>query len=491
MPPELRCIFQYLSPQNPVINPFSGQKNRIMKKSIASLCALFFIGTALSWAQGLDLPADFRQHNITQFNASLFNPAYSIDRDDPASLSVWSRWQWQMIDADFTTLYANYTQQLGERAAFGVGFLQHSTGIFNSRGGVLNFAYAFPLGENSQLILATNVIGTNKELDDAEDRFFPDSALDLPALEATTGFVFAVNPGIRLKLNRFDLALSSEMAYDYNFTTEARETNDMQRIFAGAMSYEFPVGGNGSFLRPLAYARYSEVMDVSYGGTLLFSAPKFWLQGGYNDFYGASGGAGVTLFGKWSIGGLVEFGIDSPVSDADPTIELVTSYKFGARTPKVKKEEEDQEELDRIARAEEDARRREEERQKAIAKQDSIYQARLAEQRRLDSIARAQRDAEELDLRPEEKYEEVTNADGLAPGYYLIANVFATQKYFERFMTRLQREGLDPKSFYRGLNGYNYVYLDRFNTLSEAREARDTQYFGRYFDETWIFRVRQ
>jgi hypothetical protein len=397
-----------------------------MKKSIASLCALFFLGTSLIWAQGLDLPADFRQHNITQFNASLFNPAYSIDRDDPASLSVWSRWQWQMIDADFTTLYANYTQ-----------------------------------------------------------------VLDLPALEATTGFVFAINPGIRLKLNRFDLALSSEMAYDYNFTTEARETNDMQRIFAGAMSYEFPVGGNGSFLRPLAYARYSEVMDVSYGGTLLFSAPKFWLQGGYNDFYGASGGAGVTLFGKWSIGGLVEFGIDSPVSDADPTIELVTSYKFGARSPKVKKEEEDQDELDRIAKAEEDARRREEERQKAIARQDSIYQARLAEQRRMDSIARAQRDAEDLDLSPDEKYEEVTNADGLAPGYYLIANVFATQKYFERFMTRLQREGLDPKSFYRGLNGYNYVYLDRFNTLSEAREARDTQYFGRYFDETWIFRVRQ
>ena len=449
------------------------------------------LGTALTSAQGLDLPADFRQHNITQFNASLFNPAYSLDRDDPASLSVWSRWQWQMIDADFTTLYANYTQQLGERAAFGVGFLQHSTGIFLNRGGVLNFAYAFPIGENSQLILATNVIGYQKELDDAEDRFIPDALLNLPALESTTGLVFAVNPGIRLKLNRFDLALSSEMAYDYNFSTSARETTDMQRIYAGAMSYEFPVGSNGGFVRPLAYARYSEVMDVSYGGTVLYSAPKFWLQGGYNDFYGASGGAGVTLFGKWSIGGLVEFGLDSPVSDADPTIELITSYKFGERKAKVKKEDnEEQDELDRIARAEEEARRREEERQKAIAKQDSIYQSRLAEQRRLDSIARAERDAESIEREDGEKYEEVRNADGLAPGYYLIANVFATQGYFERFMTRLQQDGLDPKSFYRGLNGYNYVYLDRYNTLSEAREARDTQYFGRYFEELWIFRVR-
>lgn len=463
-----------------------------MKKTFVAFCALFLLVSSFSFAQGLDLPTDFRQHNITQFNASLFNPAYSIDRDDPASLSVWSRWQWQMIDADFTTLYANYSQQLGERASFGVGFLQHSTGVFVNRGGVLNFAYAFPLGGNSQLILATNIIGSHKELDDEEDRFVPTAALDIPALEATTGLVFAINPGIRLKLNRFDLALSSEMAYDYNFETEARETTDMQRIFAGAMSYEFPLGGNGAILRPLAYARYSEVMDVSYGGTLLFSTPKFWLQGGYNDFYGASGGAGVTLFGKWSVGGLVEFGLDSPVSDADPTIELVTSYRFGPRKARAEKEEaEDQDELDRIARAEEEARKREEERQKAIAKQDSIYKTRLAEQRRLDSIARAQRDAEELNLRTDEKYEEVTNADGLAPGYYLIANVFATQKYFERFMTRLQRDGLDPKSFYRGLNGYNYVYLDRFNTLSEAREARDTQYFGRYFGETWIFRVRQ
>ena len=463
-----------------------------MKNTIAFIGSLFFLGTLAINAQGTDLPADFRQHNITQFNASLFNPAYSMDRDDPASLSVWSRWQWQMIDADFTTLFANYSQQLNDRAAFGVGYLQHSTGIFVNRGAVLNFAYAFPIGENSQLILATNVIGSQKDLDDAEDRFIPDALLDLPALEATTGMVIAINPGIRLKLNRFDLALSSEMAYDYNFATEARETNDMQRIFAGAMSYEFPVGGNGGLIRPLAYARYSEVMDVSYGGTVLYTSPKFWLQGGYNDFYGVSGGAGVTLFGKWSIGGLVEFGIDSPVSDADPTIELITSYKFGERKSKVKKEaNEEQEELDRIARAEEEARRREEERQKAIARQDSIYQARLAEQRRLDSIAQAEREAQEIERQPDEKYEEVRNADGLAPGYYLIANVFAQQGYFERFMTKLQRDGLDPKSFYRGLNGYNYVYLDRYNTLDEAREARDTQYFGRYFAELWIFRVRR
>ena len=454
--------------------------------------SLFFMGTLTIKAQGIELPADFRQHNITQFNASLFNPAYSLDRDDPTSLSVWSRWQWQMIDADFTTLFANYSQQLSDRAAFGVGYLQHSTGVFINRGAVLNFAYAFPIGENSQLILATNVIGTQKDLDDAEDRFTSGALPDLAALEATTGMVIAINPGIRLKMNRFDLALSTEMAYDYNFGAEARDTNDMQRIFAGAMSYEFPVGNNGGFIRPLAYARYSEVMDVSYGGTVLYSAPKFWVQGGYNDFYGASGGAGVTLFGKWSIGGLVEFGIDSPVSDADPTIELITSYKFGERKAKAKKEKnEEQEELDRIARAEEEARRREEERQKAIARQDSIYQARLAEQRRLDSIAQAEREAEQIERQQDEKYEEVRNADGLAPGYYLIANVFATQEYFERFMTKLQRDGLDPKSFYRGLNGYNYVYLDRFNTLGEAREARDTQYFGRYFAELWIFRVRQ
>jgi hypothetical protein len=87
-------------------------------------------------------------------------------------------------------------------------------------------------------------------------------------------------------------------------------------------------------------------------------------------------------------------------------------------------------------------------------------------------------------------YEEVHKLEGTASGYYLIANVFGTKKYYEAFMKTLTAKGLNPKSFYRSENKYNYVYLERYDTLEQAEQARDSNFSGRYPDKTWIFRVK-
>jgi hypothetical protein len=98
--------------------------------------------------------------------------------------------------------------------------------------------------------------------------------------------------------------------------------------------------------------------------------------------------------------------------------------------------------------------------------------------------------SEEDKPRAGEKYEEVAGEDGLTPGYYLIANVFGTKKYLDAFMANLTKKGLQPKSFFRSKNKYNYVYLERYETMNEARSARDSKLNGRYADKTWIYRVK-
>jgi len=77
----------------------------------------------------------------------------------------------------------------------------------------------------------------------------------------------------------------------------------------------------------------------------------------------------------------------------------------------------------------------------------------------------------------------------LQTGFYLIANVFGTKKYFEAFMKTLKGKGLDPKSFYRNVNKYNYVYLQRYNTIEDARQGRNSKFDGKYSEDLWIFRV--
>lgn len=126
-------------------------------------------------------------------------------------------------------------------------------------------------------------------------------------------------------------------------------------------------------------------------------------------------------------------------------------------------------------------------------KADSIAKANFATENAMKEKARLEAIAERNEAtKPQagEKYEEVVGEDGLTPGYYLIANVFGTKKYFDAFMANLTKKGLQPKSFFRSKNKYNYVYLQRFDTMNEAREARDSKFKNRYVDKTWIYRVR-
>ncbi len=506
---------------------------------------------AIFLGQENDLPADFRSHNLTQFNASLLDPTFSTDRNTPRSLSVWTRWQWQTFDGDPTTLFINYTQNLDKRTSAGLGFFQNNTGIYLNTGGALNVAHSFPLGETSDLVLGANVFVFDQEL--ANDDLLPNTSQDTTLLNSENAFLMRFSPGIRLNADSFSVAIAIGNALEFNFSDAERD--DPPLAFTGMISYDFPVFlfNQTGFLRPQAYTRSIRNSETQFGLNTLLTHPKFWLQGGYNSFYGISGGAGITISEKLSLGGLVESGLDSPAGDQDPTFEIVASYFFGERKfTKPEKREVPSDELP-IAeeaeqkRLEEEALKREQlkrEQQRQQARQDSINKAKEAaqltqlEQSRLDSIAKVEREKEaiererlqkeqrlaqakqdsinranaaariaalekarldsiakverekEVEVRPGEKYEEVDTSDGLQPGFYLIANVFGTQKYFENFMKTLQTKGLEPKYFYRDLNGYNYVYLKRYDSMKEAREARDSKFNGRYTEKLWIFRVK-
>ena len=468
------------------------------------LLALF----ALCWvtqAQQREIPPDFRSQNLTQFNSSLLDPTFSYNQNRPRSLSVWSRWQWQTIDADPTSLFINYTQKLTRQTAIGIGFLQNNTGLYLNRGANLNFSYAFPLGEESNLVLGTNIFAFTQEL--ADEQFGMNPLIEGGMTNLENSFIAQFSPGIRINANGFSMGMVVENAFEQNFTNSGMEGSP--RVFTGFISNDFPIFlfDEVSYFRPQAYVRAVSDFDTQYGLTALFTNPKFWVQGGYNSFYGVSGGAGITLFEKLSLGGLVEYGLNEPASNEDMTFEIVASYFFGEQkfAEKEKKEKKEKKSIDermkeaeerrKLAEEERERKRLEKEKQLEQAKQDSLSKAREAviaaelEKARLDSIAKVERERE-VTVQPNEKYEEVITSDGLEPGFYLIANVFGTERYFQNFMKTLNTQGLEPKSFLRSLNGYNYVYLERYDTIDEARAARDSNFNGRYKDALWIFRVR-
>jgi type IX secretion system PorP/SprF family membrane protein len=584
---------------------------------ITTLILLFFWIIRISAQDEVRLPADLRQHNLTTYNSSLFNPAFSFDRNDPESVAFFTRWQWQTIDSDPTTLFLNYTRRLDERSTAGAAFFQHNTGIFFNTGGVLNYAYQFQFSHSVKLTLGFNLFGFVQKL--ADTRFEVDPQLPVPLAGATNDFILQFAPGASLSVERLSLSLASENIFDYNFRAKEANTPSSDKIFMGMMSYDFPVslGPNKALLRPSLYMRTIPEQQNQIGVLSLLKTEKYWGQLGYNNFYGVGVGVGGTFYKKFNLGAVFEFGTSASINSKDPSFEIVAAYFLGNPAERsviamyedepyevalVRKESENEEKVkEELKKAEElanevepeaeeadireieqpdseeiskkEQRKAEKEKaaeEKRLAKEEAILAkeekerleqeakaAKVAEieqekirvadekaaaaqrrqdsilevqkraaqitqqaetkrrldslnetrkakaladaqaleiQRKQDSIAQAEATAAELEkeeVQPEkgEKYEEVTTEDGLEPGFYLIANVFGTKKYYDAFMADLTKQGLAPKSFLRSLNNYNYVYLERYNTMKEARAARDSQFNGRYKDNTWVFRV--
>ncbi|RUA17429.1 MAG: hypothetical protein DSY83_04030, partial [Flavobacteriia bacterium] len=194
--------------------------------SVFLLCALIW---QVSRAQEPALPSDFRQHSLTQFNASLLNATYAYDWNRPNSLSVWSRWQWQTIDGDPSTIFANYTHGLGPNATVGIGFLQHNTGTFLNTGGNANFVYFFPINDDVKLLAGINVFAFQQTV--ADEQYGTNEGLDQTALENFEGFRIKFSPALRLMVNRFGVGLAFENAFGFNLSdSESANANNFNTI---------------------------------------------------------------------------------------------------------------------------------------------------------------------------------------------------------------------------------------------------------------------
>jgi type IX secretion system PorP/SprF family membrane protein len=561
-----------------------------------NFCGALLIGFVVFGLHGqtTPLPNDFRQQNITEYNSSLLNPAYALDRNNPPSAALWARWQWQTYDADPTSVFFNYTHKLNDASAVGGAFFQNNTGIFINTGGAINYAYLIDFSPKVQLGVGLNLFVFQQKL--ADDRFFQPNPIQLTP---ENDMVLQMAPGLNLRVDKFNIGFVSENMFDYNFGTSQRNTRPQDRMFFAMASYDIAMGfmntdGN-SYLRPAVYFKSIPGFDTQFGFNSILSNEKFWAQAGYNSFYGISGGVGGRFFKNFSIGALVEFGTSPELEDTDPTFELVTSYRFGSPAAEPEQPEEqliaEQEEKEKALLAEQKLLAEQEEKEKALlaeqeqlleqavdnsnqlteqeekaqkrlekerAKQykDSVRQSRgtsdvakkvskrelkrradsinraaeamayqemiaLKKQQRQDSIsaaakareaavaanlkrqqdsvaavAEAKAEAERLALKNEvvkpragERYEEVTKEGNLAPGYYLIANVFGTKRYFDAFMADMKKRGINAGSFYREANKYNYVYLGRYSSINDARKARESKLDGKYLEKTWIFRV--
>lgn len=81
------------------------------------------------------------------------------------------------------------------------------------------------------------------------------------------------------------------------------------------------------------------------------------------------------------------------------------------------------------------------------------------------------------------------NLEGVTDGYYVVANVYKGGKYMDKFMDSMNEKGFNPDYIDNPNNGLKYVYLERYDTWSEAAAAYKSNMNGAYNDDLWIMNV--
>ncbi len=79
--------------------------------------------------------------------------------------------------------------------------------------------------------------------------------------------------------------------------------------------------------------------------------------------------------------------------------------------------------------------------------------------------------------------------EGVADGYYVVANVYKGEHYMNKFMNTLNDQGFESDYIDNPKNGMKYVYIDRFDTWSEALAAYKSKFGGSYDGDLWIMNV--
>lgn len=78
---------------------------------------------------------------------------------------------------------------------------------------------------------------------------------------------------------------------------------------------------------------------------------------------------------------------------------------------------------------------------------------------------------------------------GITKGYYIVANVFSTKYYHNKFLKKLKNSNIQSDSFKNPNNNWNYVYLGKYENLDEAKVDYSSNMSGKYNDSIWILKV--
>jgi type IX secretion system PorP/SprF family membrane protein len=275
----------------------------------------------------LDLPI----RNSLVFNRYAINPTFSFVRQQNKYFNITNKREWIQFENAPETYLASYSGRFTENIGAGLAVFQQNYGVLTTFGGLLNFAYNVRLNQDSNLTFGLNVGAYKSGINTANVI----TNFDDPSLQnVASNFLLTVNPGINYGTEFLDFGVSVNNLVLYNFESSLLiENNPKQGIQAHVMhTGYFDSRGffNDTKFTAMLRSEFRTEETIISGLAMLHVPKGLWLQVGYNNVYGVSGGLGLNITKEIaleyniekSIGEQVEFGASH---------EITLAYRFIAK----------------------------------------------------------------------------------------------------------------------------------------------------------------
>ena len=468
----------------------------MLKIPLNIILVLLCIQTAFGQSTTEELYNNFSSHNFLKHDRFFLNPTFSVARENSTALSFLSRNKFSEFDNSPQLYVGSYSGRVNENVGLGFGVFQQNFGVFKNFGVVVNYAYQVSLSEKNSLAFGFNFLYAKSGLDRTRiittiDDPFINSFQERPIIN--------FQPAVNLSLGNFDLGLFLENLVDYDLKENAFITSFQDKTISGHLMYTKPFRSKSGFLEGGKLQLLNSISkpgqkDITYSGNILLDLPKVgWVQATYDEFYGTAIGFGVNLSRKLAIGFVYEKG----KNNLGATNEVGMTYFFG------KKEYNKKEDKKKLLL-------QEKKKDSIVIKGNQVEKALDTYKKQQDSIRVVQKreaDKKHLLLLRTMKNNQKNNPPEIVSNktkkpsnqlkavvkntYYVVANYFSIHKNATAFVKTLQERGLNAQYFKHPINKYYYVYLDTFNTLTEAREARKSKLNNTYQDAISILKVEE
>ncbi len=274
---------------------------------------------------------DVPSQNLLKYNRFLINPTFSTVRENNSYINLLHRNQSVSFDDNNQSYFLSYSGRINDRTGLGLSLYTQREGIISNFGVLANYAYGIKLSDKSNFTFGANISYYNSGFD--ENRANPVETDPL-----LNGFqdssLLSFQPGFNISYGKFDFGLFAENLFDYNLRTSESVSEFKDKTFSGHLQYTHQIeNGSGIFeegrLMPLVRVRKVGEEEVVLGGSLILDLPKLgWVQGGYDNFYGAAAGIGFNLNRRISIGYTMEKGLSNNFDNFGLTHEISFAYSF-------------------------------------------------------------------------------------------------------------------------------------------------------------------